>query len=89
MPHAPLRAVPLSLSRSRDREVGPCRYRAELREIEARYTEWEIRGPAEIRDVDSDARAFSPHRQTINNLAPVLDVAECAGAIQGACPFWA
>jgi hypothetical protein len=37
------------------------RYRAERQEITRRYTEWEITGPAEIRDVDPDARAFTPH----------------------------
>jgi hypothetical protein len=29
--------------------------------IERRYAEFEITGPAEIRDVDPDARAFTPH----------------------------
>lgn len=37
------------------------RYRAERQEIAARYVEWEITGPAEIRDVNPEARAFSPH----------------------------
>jgi hypothetical protein len=37
------------------------RYVAERSEIAARYAEWEITGPAEIRDVDPDARAFTPH----------------------------
>jgi hypothetical protein len=37
------------------------RYRALRHEIAARYSEWGITGPAEIRDVDPDARAFSPH----------------------------
>ena len=37
------------------------RYRAERQEIAARYAEWEITGPAEIRDVDPDARYFTPH----------------------------
>jgi hypothetical protein len=37
------------------------RYRAERQEIAARYAEWEITGSAEVRDVDPDARAFTPH----------------------------
>ena len=37
------------------------RYRAELREIEARYAEWEITGPAEVRELDPGARYFTPH----------------------------
>ena len=37
------------------------RYRAERQELAARYAEWEIIGPPEIRDVDPDARYFSPH----------------------------
>lgn len=32
------------------------RYRAERQEIAARYAEWEITGPAELRDVDPAAR---------------------------------
>jgi hypothetical protein len=36
-------------------------YRAERHEIEQRYAEFEITGPAEIREVDPDARAFTPH----------------------------
>ena len=32
-----------------------------LHEIKARYAEWEIIGPPEIRDVDPSARYFSPH----------------------------
>ena len=38
------------------------RYRAERHEIAARHAEWEIIGPAEIRDVDPEARAFTPHQ---------------------------
>ena len=37
------------------------RYRAERHEIAARYVEWEITGPAEVRDVDPQARRFTPH----------------------------
>ena len=36
------------------------RYVAEGHEIAARYTQWEITGPAEIRDINTDARYFSP-----------------------------
>ena len=36
------------------------RYRAERHEIAARYNEWEIIGPPEIRDVDPNARYFTP-----------------------------
>jgi len=42
----------------------------------ARYAEWEITGPAEIRHVDPDARAFSPHRPTVGKLGPLLRIAE-------------
>ena len=40
------------------------RYVAELHEIERRHVPgtWEIAGPPEIRDVDPDARYFSPHQ---------------------------
>jgi hypothetical protein len=59
MQHAP-RALPLPLPRRTGRWIR-ARYRAERCEIAARYAEWEITGPAEIRDVNPDARAFSPH----------------------------
>ena len=36
------------------------RYRAERHEIAARYKEWEIIGPPEIREVDPSARYFTP-----------------------------
>ena len=35
------------------------RYRAEWSEIAQRYTEWEITGPAEVREVDPNARVWS------------------------------
>ena len=35
------------------------RYVAERHEIAARFSEWEIIGPPEIRDVDRNARYFS------------------------------
>ena len=50
--------------RYRDPRTGKwirARYRAEWREIEKRYVEFEIAGPPEIRDVDPEARYFSPH----------------------------
>ena len=37
------------------------RYRAERHEIALRHAEYEITGPAEIRDVDPGARRFTPH----------------------------
>ena len=48
--------------RYRDRVSGKwlkARYVAERHEIDARYAEWEIIGPPEIRDVDPDARYFN------------------------------
>jgi hypothetical protein len=68
--------------RYRDPRTGKwirARYVAELHEIAARHAEFEIIGPAEIRDVDSDARYFTPQRpspaQSIGNLGPVLEIA--------------
>lgn len=49
--------------RYRDRLTGKwvrARYVAERGEIEARYPEWEITGPPEIRETGADARYFSP-----------------------------
>lgn len=37
------------------------RYVAERHEIAARHTEYEIIGPPEIRNVNPDARYFTPH----------------------------
>ena len=50
--------------RYRDPRTGKwirARYVATREDIAARYAEWEITGPVEIRDVDPDARAFTPH----------------------------
>src|SRR5678815_2259493 len=50
--------------RYRDPRTGKwmrARYRAERDEISSRYTEWEIIGTAEVRDVDPGARYFTPH----------------------------
>ena len=57
---------------------GSARYVAELHEIAARYAEWEITGPAEIREVSTEARYFTPHRapQLISNLGPMLTIVE-------------
>jgi hypothetical protein len=54
----------LFLFRYRDARTGKwtlARYRAERREIEARYAEFQIVGPPEIREIDRDRRRFSPH----------------------------
>ena len=56
------------------------RYRADRDEIAARYTEWEIIGPAEIRNVDPAARYFTPHR-SIGNLGHVLRLASSSRRI--------
>jgi hypothetical protein len=42
------------------------RYVATRQEIAARYVEHEIIGPAEIRDADSGARYFTPHRHSLD-----------------------
>ena len=50
--------------RYRDPRTGKwvrARYRAEQQEIARRYAEYEITGPAESRDVDPEARYFTPH----------------------------
>jgi hypothetical protein len=66
--------------RYRDPRAGKwirARYVAELHEIKARYAEWEITGPPEIRDVDPGARYFTPHRceTPLGNVGPVLTIA--------------
>ena len=43
------------------------RYRAERCEIALRHAEYEITGPAEIRDVDPGARRFTPHFKPVTN----------------------
>ena len=56
--------------RYRDPRTGKwirARYRAELHEIAARHTEFELDGPPEIRDVDPDARYFTPHGNAMMN----------------------
>ncbi len=44
--------------------MGRRRYVAERHEIAARYAEWEIIGPPEIRDVDPNVGYFNPTRGT-------------------------
>jgi hypothetical protein len=76
--------------RYRDPRTGKwirARYRADRDEIAARYEEWEITRPAEIRDVEPDARYFTPHTSPVDaalrrynerppELAPTIDAAE-------------
>ena len=50
------------------------RYVAERHEIAERFAEYEIVGPPEIRDVEPDARYFTPHRHE-GNLGSVLTIA--------------
>lgn len=53
--------------RNRDPITGKwtrARYVAERHAIAARYVEWEIVGPPEIRDVNPDARYFTPWQRT-------------------------
>ena len=68
--------------RYRDPRTGKwirARYVAELHEIKARYAEWEIIGPPEIREVNPRERSFTPHRRElrpeVSNLGPVLEIA--------------
>ena len=51
------------------------RYVAERHIIAERFAEYEITGPPEIREVDPEARAFSPHRSSLSNLGPILTFA--------------
>jgi hypothetical protein len=68
--------------RYRDPRTGKwttARYLAERHEIAARYAEWEIIGPAEIREVNPDARYFNPHVTRIEmplDLQPAIDALE-------------
>ena len=56
------RALRLPLPGPAHRQLGPRgRYLATLEEIAQRYAEWQIVGPAEIRDVDPGERYFTPH----------------------------
>jgi hypothetical protein len=58
-----MRRLELYPFRYRDRLTGKwvkARYVASREDIAARYAEWEIIGPPEIRDVDPKARYFTP-----------------------------
>ena len=66
--------------RYRDPRTGKwtmARYRAERQAIAARSAEWEIIGPPEIRNVDPEARYFTPYRREVpsdvGNLGPVIE----------------
>ena len=63
------------------------RYVATREEIAKRYAEHEILGPAEVRDVDPEARYFTPHVHPLNaalrryserppELQPAIDATE-------------
>jgi hypothetical protein len=63
------------------------RYAATREEIAARYAEYEVAAPAEIRDVDSGARHFTPHSHPLDadlqrysdqspELKPAIDASE-------------
>lgn len=49
------------------------RYVAERQEIAARYAEWEITGPPEIRNVDSDWQPFTPWRRSRRLRYPIIE----------------
>ena len=59
---APPRTLPFPLSRPVTDKWVRARYVAERREIAARYAEWEITGPPEIREWREDDRYFNPFR---------------------------
>jgi len=77
--------------RYRDPRTGKwvrARYVAELHEIKARHTEYDLIGPPDIRNVDPDARYFAPDfnatmnaemrrfRERPPELQPVMDALE-------------
>jgi hypothetical protein len=56
--------IELFVFRHRNRLTGKpsrARYVATREEIAKRHDEWEILGPADVRDVDPEARHFTPH----------------------------
>ncbi|MET0659436.1 MAG: hypothetical protein ABW110_14915 [Steroidobacteraceae bacterium] len=61
-----LELFPLRYRDPRTQKWVRARYVAERKEISARYVEWQIIGPAEIRDVNPDARYFTPHKSPLN-----------------------
>ena len=76
--------------RYRDRLAGRwvrARYKATRGEIAASYAEWEITGPAEIRDPQHDGRYFHPfpvlpHAELMQALEPQPDMAPVVNAIE-------
>jgi hypothetical protein len=59
--------------RYRDSRTGKwivARYRAELHEIAARYAEFEIVGPPEVREIDRDRQRFNPHGDAVRSAHP-------------------
>jgi hypothetical protein len=85
-----MRRLELFAFRYRDPRTGKwvrARYCAQRHEIAARYSEWEIMGPAEVRDVDPAARYFTPHKSPFDaelrryserppELQPAIDAVE-------------
>jgi len=70
--------------RYRDELTGKwvrARYVAERHEIAARFTEWEITGPPEIRNPDPGDAYFTPWKiektraECIANLGPIIEIA--------------
>ena len=82
--------IELFAFRYRDRLTGKwirARYVGTREEIAKRHDEWKILGPAEIRDVESEARYFTPHASPLDaalrrynerppELQPTIDAAE-------------
>ena len=48
--------------------MGPA---VDRHEIAARYSEWEIVGPPEIRNVDPDPRYFTPQAGAVRDIAEI------------------
>jgi hypothetical protein len=68
-----MRRLELYPFRFRDPITGKwvrARYRAERHEIAARYAQYEITGPPEIRDGDPDAPRFTPHMKQARDIGP-------------------
>jgi|SRR5215470_8352277 len=68
-------ALTLYPFRYRDQRTGKwhqARYLAELHEISARYAEWEIIGPPEVRP-DQDGGHFTPYPRTRQPLTTNID----------------
>ena len=77
----------LFLFRSRDPRTGKwvrALYCAERHEIAARSVDREIIGPAESRDVETEARYYTPHATLIDvqpDLQPTLDALEALSVL--------